>query len=369
MKEKKRPAKLQHVVQEFEIFDVGFGGSGVGRVEGKVWFVPFVWMGEKVRARAVTQKREYVLAELVEVLEPSPHRVSPRCEYFGQCGGCSYQHISYEEQLRQKRLQVLSAVGRIGGMQGLEVRPVVAAPKEYGYRNRITVHIQDGVTGFHRANGAGLLDIRHCEIADGEVNRLLEDFRKKRPFDGHRTLRAGHDAQGGFRQTNDDVAGLLVSHVAELFQGAGGTLVDAYCGSGLFAKFLAPRFSRVIGIDWSLPAIESARKRAGENECYIQGDVTAELEGVLQDLGNERFCVLVDPPSEGLPAEVVALLEGCAAECMVYVSCNPSTFARDLGRLRNSFQAESITPFDMFPQTAQIEIAAFLRRKSEPPVF
>ena len=157
---------------ELVIEDLAFGGKGVARDRGKAIFVPFTVDGERVSAKIVREKKQFAEAELVEVLEPSPHRVRPECIYFGRCGGCSYQHMSYEHQLRWKMRQVEQAIRRIGKLSEPPMRPIVPSPLPYAYRNRITVHAEDGVVGFYRRDEHRLMDVERCPIAMPEVNKL-----------------------------------------------------------------------------------------------------------------------------------------------------------------------------------------------------
>src|SRR5687768_15113335 len=133
---------------ELDIQDVAFGGKGVARHEGKVYFVPFTIPGEKVSARVLRQKKNFAEAELVAVLSPSPDRVEPPCPYYGRCGGCSYQHIAYPRQLALKAAQVEQTLRRVGRLAHVPMRPAIGAAQPYGYRNRIRVHSAGGITGF-----------------------------------------------------------------------------------------------------------------------------------------------------------------------------------------------------------------------------
>jgi 23S rRNA (uracil1939-C5)-methyltransferase len=124
------------------ISDIAFGGEGVGRMDDFVIFVPFVALGEKVEVEVVEVKKRFGRARLLQVLEPSPERVQPLCQYFGQCGGCQYQHINYPVQLQLKHKQISDLFQRIGGLDASVVAPVVPCPQPYGYRNRIMIRSQ-----------------------------------------------------------------------------------------------------------------------------------------------------------------------------------------------------------------------------------
>ncbi len=344
---------------ELEIHDVAFGGKGVARHEGKVYFVPFTVPGEKITARVVRQKKNFAETELVAVLSPSPDRVAPPCPYFARCGGCSYQHIAYEKQLAIKAAQVEQTLRRVGKLDAVPMRPAVAAPQPYGYRNRIRVHSAGGVTGFFAHDARALVDVEQCLLAAPEVNRALRRLRAMPVREGDYSLRV---PGGGpyFEQTNPEAAAALVE-IVRASTGGGGTLVDAYCGAGLFARALADRFEKVIGIEENAAAIESARRSAQPHESYIAGEVGAHLGEVLSLHPAARTTVLLDPPTEGLAARVSDLLLAAAPAEILYVSCNPATLARDLTALRSAYELLAVTPLDMFPQTAEIEVVAHLR--------
>ncbi len=361
---------------ELKIEDVAFGGKGVARDAGKAVFIPFTIDGERVSARIVREKKQFAEAELVEVFEPSPERARPECPYFGRCGGCSYQHISYSHQLELKARQVEQAMRRIAKMPEPPMRPIVPSPLPYGYRNRITVHAQDDVVGFYRRDVHELMDIAQCPIAMPEANAALAQLRATRPRDGHYSLRA-HSGPRVFAQTNDAIADAIADFIATVLAGNNGLLIDAFCGAGFFSKRLAPQFERVIGIDWDRFAIDAARKDARPNETYIAGEVTVELakasrSGDLQiaDQQNRRsgdrrsldeWTLIVDPPATGLSTEMRHAILDSPPGNMIYVSCNPPTLARDLAELQARFEIVSVTPFDMFPQTAEIEAVAHLK--------
>jgi 23S rRNA (uracil1939-C5)-methyltransferase len=346
---------------ELHIDDVAFGGSGVARQAGKVVFVPFTIDGERVSARIVREKKQFAEAEVVEVLESSAHRAEPQCPYFGRCGGCAYQHISYQHQLELKARQVADVLRRIGKLDDLPIRPIVPSPESYGYRNRITVHAQDGVIGFYRRDAHQLIDITHCPISRAEVNAALAQLRSQRVRDGHFTLRA-QSAPRVFAQTNDAVANVLRELVTSFFPERGKLLIDAFCGTGFFTKPLAEKFDRVIGIEWDRFAVEAARRDAASDETYINGNVDFELPAVLQNESSSSCAVLVDPPASGLSQIIRSALLQFRPATLVYVSCNPATLARDLGQLESQFRIISVTPLDMFPQTAEIEVAVHLQR-------
>ena len=350
------------VTRELKVKDVAFGGKGVARDEGKAVFIPFTIDGEWVSAKIVREKKQFAEAELVDVRESSLHRVKPECPYFGRCGGCSYQHIDYEHQLTLKFRQVRDVLRHIGKLADVPMRPIIPSPFSYRYRNRITVHAQEGVVGFFRRESHRLIDIEACPIARPEVNDALVDLRSRRVEDGHYTLRA-EPGPRVFSQANDAVADALRNLIARLIPSGQELLVDAYCGAGFFTKTLLEKFERIIGIDWDKFAIEAARENATVKETYLAGDVEEQLQRVLKTSPPAKTTVIVDPPATGLAENARRVIVDLAPATLIYVSCNPATLARDLKEMQERLTIESVTPLDMFPQTAEIEVVTHLHRR------
>ena len=342
---------------------VAYGGDGIGRHEGCVVFVPFTIPGETVRVRVVKSQRQWARAEVVALVTASPDRVAPPCPWFTRCGGCAYQHIAYARQLTIKTAQVEEALRRIGKFPNPPVEPARPSPHDYGYRNRITVHVDPPAIGFRGTDPRQVVDITRCLLADDAVNNALERLRTKRhPRPGPATLRADPETRG-FRQVNDGAAETLGALVAEM-AGTGELLVDAYCGAGFFAKRLAGSFTRILGLDWDARSIEAANNDAGAHEEYRAGDTAELLPSVLG--APETTVVLLDPPAQGLAPAVIDTLLSARPFRVVYVSCDPATLARDLLRLSAGYDLVRATPVDMFPQTASIETACLLAAKPAP---
>jgi len=362
-------------IVDLKITDVAFGGKGVARENGKAVFIPFTIERELVSAKITREKKQFAEAEVVDLRQRSPHRVDPPCPYFGRCGGCAYQHIDYAHQLEIKTRQVRDVLKRIGKLDDVPMRPIVPSPLPYAYRNRVTVHAANGVIGYFQRESNRLIDVEHCSIAMEEVNRELADLRSHDVPDGHYTLRA-RSGPRVFSQTNDGVANALRDLIVQLMPSNQELLVDAFCGAGFFAKALVGKFQRIVGIDWDRFAIAAAKEDATEKETYIAGNVEDELVGAVHrtargrlgsiapTLNPDKTALLVDPPAVGLSARLRKTIVDLAPATLIYVSCNPATLARDLAQLHSRLKIESVTPLDMFPQTAEIEVVAQLQRSN-----
>jgi tRNA/tmRNA/rRNA uracil-C5-methylase (TrmA/RlmC/RlmD family) len=347
-----RRAKLQ-------IEDVAFGGAGIARAEGKIVFVPLTIDGEEVEAQIVEQKHTFDRAKLRKVLRTSAERVEPLCPYFGRCGGCDYQHIAYQHQLELKRHQVNELVKRVGRLREVSVSPVIPSRNPYAFRNRITVHADQGRIGFFAKNSRNVVDVERCAIAVADVNEKLKQLRKEGLRDGsHRTLRE-KGSPLTFTQTNNFVASELLEYISTRLQGD--VLLDAYCGSGFFAHAFAGRFQKVIGLDWNKHAIAGAKAVAESNEHYVCANIADAIAAVLRE--HHPQTVILDPPADGIEKCVASALAATKPERSIYVSCNPATLARDLSLLSHCLEVRSIQPFDMFPQTAEIETVVVLDRR------
>jgi len=347
-------------IAELQITDIAFGGAGVARKDGKVYFVPFTAPGDTVRAVLHKEHKRFTEARVAEILTPSPHRVEPKCVYFGRCGGCAYQHIAYPEQLALKQRQVGETLRRVGKLGEFPMQPIVAAPLPYGYRNRIRVHVDGGQAGFFAHRSHKLIPIDRCEIAQPAVNEALQELRRSAVRDGDYTLFA-RDSSEFFEQNNDAVAGELLALVERTVHRGQALLIDAYSGAGFFSHRLAPLFGQVIGIEENEHAVTRARKRAAANERHLHGDVATLLAEIVGAHPMAQTSVILDPPATGLAPRVTDLLAAARPAEMLYVSCNPATLARDIAGLRSVYRIDSVTPLDMFPQTAEIEVLAVLR--------
>src|SRR3954462_6015689 len=232
---------------QLTIHDIAFGGEGVARHHDFVVFVPFVVLGEEVEAEIVEVKKRFARAKLLKVVTASPQRVEPLCPYFGDCGGCQYQHIAYASQLEIKRKQVADLFQRVGGFSPDVVAPIVPNPQPYGYRNRIMIRSQwdkfkQGLNiGFIRADNRLVVDIQECKIAESELSDQIQQVRANPPPKGGikvvlRKMPSDWDVpRDSFFQNNFFLLPELVKVVRECVQdNRSKYLIDAYCGVGFF---------------------------------------------------------------------------------------------------------------------------------------
>jgi tRNA/tmRNA/rRNA uracil-C5-methylase (TrmA/RlmC/RlmD family) len=368
------------------IDSIAFGGEGVGRVDDFVVFVAFVAPGEVVEAEVTEVKKRFARARLLRVLEASPERVAPACPYFGQCGGCQYQHLDYAAQLRIKHRQIADLFERIGGFDGALIDPVTSCPQPYGYRNRIMIRSQwdkfkQGLNlGFIRADSRLVVDIQECAIAEPALNAQIQEVRRHPPPKGGLKVVLRVAAEGwevprdSFFQNNYFLLPRLVEAVRERLRDGGMRfLIDAYCGVGFFSVELADLVERFAGVEVDPAAVKAARRnalaRGRTNGEFIAGRTEDWLARMLARFEAGAATLLLDPPRTGCPPELLQLLAEAQPGQVLYVSCHPATLARDLNILCGSgvFGLSRIIPLDMFPQTQHVECVADVRRKAAAP--
>jgi tRNA/tmRNA/rRNA uracil-C5-methylase (TrmA/RlmC/RlmD family) len=390
-------------------------GIGLGRVDieggdaGRKWvvMVAFALPGERVRVRVFRNHANYSEADLVGVLEASPHRIEPKCPLFGRCGGCQYQNLEYAEQLSWKRRQVAELVEHMAGLT-FEVSPVIGSPRPFGYRSKITPHFGTPAEGRELAIGFlrqgtrfDIVDVPRCEIATEAINSRLTEARariraeasagafergstlllrdaggvvtsshedrvtEEMPLGPGETLRLSFLARDFF-QNNPFILPSFALYVRDQAKASGARfLVDAYCGSGLFALASARSFERVAGVEVSETSVVFAKENATSNgitnATFLAGDASA-IFAKLQFAGPETV-VVIDPPRKGCDELFLRQLFAFAPRAVVYVSCDPATQMRDLkGFLAEGYRVTAVQPFDLFPQTRHLECVITLVR-------
>jgi 23S rRNA (uracil1939-C5)-methyltransferase len=420
-----------------------YGGDGLAHADGNTVFVPYVLPGEEVRAATKKRQKKLLRAELLEVTTPAKERSKPQCPHFQKCGGCHYQHISAEEQLRLKKEILRETLGRLGGISWTgAIVEHSAAP--YGYRNRAQWAVRGGLPralGYFLPESSVILPIDECPVLSP---LLAQTFVTLQDMTRSGTLPSGVQEIEAFANSPDEQLALNVAfdrfpkpaeqltatfrealpHLESLLlldqkknkfelsgsgyltQEAGGyqyrvshlsffqvnrfliedllkTVVanargelalDLYAGVGFFTLPLAKTFGRVVSVDANLAATRDLQTNAELAKvavaCYNE-----HAEEFLKKAIDKPDFVVLDPPRAGLGARAAKALAELGAEEIVYLSCDPSTLARDLAVLTNSprkpkeinapgshYEITEMHLFDLFPQTFHIETLVRLRR-------
>ena len=396
-------AHRQRVV--VRIHDIAFGGDGVGRVANDelpmtndeadsktetpassfpVVFVPFTAVGEEVEVEITEVKKNFARGKIVRVLTSSPERATPECPYFGECGGCQYQHLNYETQLDVKRKQVMDLFERIGKFPREVVREVIPCPQPYHYRNRIMIRSQWNKPeqklniGYLRWDCGLVVDIDQCPIAEPGLNAEILRVRENPPPKGGLkvVLRIPPDdwdvPQDSFFQNNFFLLPKLVETARAALVASGAKyLVDVYCGVGFFGISLGDAVEKFVGVEVDKPAVKAAKNNMLRhnrlNGEFVLGDAQELLPSLLQKFPAAETTVILDPPRAGVPKSALVQLREVQPKQIIYVSCHPATLARDLNVLCEDgvFELRTVTPLDMFPQTQHVECVADVRLREK----
>lgn len=396
--------------------------------DGRAVFVPFVLPGELAEVEITESKPRFAHGRAVKLLEKSPDRISPPCPYFSLCGGCHYQHLGYTQQLELKKDLVKDQLERLGKLTNLPEIPITASPTAFAYRNQVQFHPAwrenaevPASLGFKRASSDEVLPIGKCLLIPDEMNELLPQIELEAGsaitriamrsdsegeimlvFEGEsdeppelsldlpvsatylspsgRSLNlSGNDAlvyrvlgkeflvsPESFFQVNLPVAEEMVRHILALVEGKQNlSILELYSGVGLFTHFIAPHASQLTAIESSPSACFDFAGNLDEfeNISLYEGAVEVILPEIVAQIKPIDLVVL-DPPRAGLNAKARQALIDLAPKEIIYLSCDPSTLARDLKHFGEAgYNLQSVHAFDMFPQTAHVETIAALRQE------
>jgi len=439
-------------VVELEILKLVHGGEGIGRCGDLTVFVADTAVGDKVKAEIVSLKKGYAKALLKEVISPSARRVKPFCPYANACGGCQWQHIGYEEQLRAKKLIVEECFQKIGGVE-VVVKDTLESPQTRNYRCKIQFPVQQTkvskrfLAGYYKKSTHDIVNAKYCpvqpEIVDkitgylrqksfefglsaynenkkkglirhfvfrysktnsdivltivinsdkvpenlsglcsavknefGELSGVVVNFNTSHTnlimgenseiIEGkgyveetldEKVFRISHDA---FFQVNPLAASQMFSAVSEVVKSRvqSPEVLDIYAGSGSFSVYLSGFASSITAVEESPASVsdgtENFSRNKIENISYIQGDADRVVPELAAE-GRKYDVIILDPPRKGCSREVLDAVKQLAGGLVVYISCNPSTLARDYKILSDTLKAEYVQPFDMFCHTCHVE--------------
>lgn len=388
-----------------------YGGYVISRNDGVI-FIKGAIPGELVEVTVSERKRDYSVASVTGIIEPSTHRVEPRCVYFGDCGGCQLQFISYEKQVSMKNDILLDCLERIGGLR-VDLLPALTG-RDFGYRRRAQFKVSgEGQIGFYREGTREVVPIEGCPLMVDEINDLLRKMKaslkagikeihvtcgdfaialiKGIDFDealadelmglgfagvafrdGSHSEKgyAGFDLQGlsytvgpwSFFQSNWELNARVVDLIRDgLLPLEGNRVLDLYAGAGNFSLLLAAHAGEVVAVEENPHAVKDAQRNLTLNKVRNFRLLRGRAETVKLKDGFD--VIILDPPRPGLTAEAMNRVLGMAPRRIAYVSCNPSTLARDLKKLGESYGIDSIRMIDFFPNTFHIEALAFLTRR------
>lgn len=373
-------------IVELKIDKLIFGGAGLGRLDGQVIFVDYSAPGDVIEVEIFESKKNFSRGKILKIIEPSTSRTEPQCKVFGQCGGCQWQHVNYEEQITSKQKILEDAIKRFLPHESVELGSFWKSPIPYHYRNRIQVRVDEqGKLGFFEKGSHALVDIDACPIAEESLSAELMKMKREKVKAGAYRIQVGlndrvtrahlenQEQPLGFAQVNRQQNQRLQKEVLKIYEKYKGLpVVDLYGGYGNLSLPLAKQYPDVLieCVEWSHRSVEegwSLAQGSAANLRYVNMDVKSYLQRL--QLPRESF-VILDPPREGCDPAVIQELVAKAPKCLVSISCDPMTWGRDTQLLLHGAQQKgykyriaTMHGLDMFPQTDHIEVFSVLERQ------
>ncbi|WP_456464676.1 class I SAM-dependent RNA methyltransferase [Persephonella sp.] len=413
-----------------------YGGKGIGRMNDRICFVPFVLPDEEVEVKIKKEKKSFYECEPVKIIKPSLYRVDPVCKYFGYCGGCDYMHIDYKKQIEYKNEIFLETLNRIGKIKDPNILPPLPSPSDLHYRNRAQFKLKEEKIGFFMRESRQIVNVDSCYLVKEDINNSIDGLREVLPFFsfkpvelhlyssskdqmtakfifrkkiksiplGLKHMRAflGENLEGfgiysvengypkrvnfvgspfvyeqigdytfrvsadSFFQVNRFQVGNLIKLVEdELKKEKIDVAFDLYCGVGTFTIPMGRYCDKAFGVEINPYAVQDANHNrkinSSKNVFFHRSSASDALKYMLK---KNPDLVLIDPPRTGLEENTInALLQLKNLKKIIYISCNPSTLARDVAKLiQNGFNLKSTRLIDMFPHTYHIESLTVLER-------
>ena len=380
---------------------------GLCKINNKVTFVTKSLPNEIIDLTLTNQKKNYNEGKINNIINPSNIRVEPLCQYANICGGCNIAHINYTSQLETKQNNVINIMKKYAGIL---VKPAIISNNNiYHYRNKISLKIKEDKLALVETSTNNLVKIDSCLLANENINKVIKILNNidlsrvdNLIIRGENELMVivngtinkdiliqvlsnyvssiilnnktiyGNDYikikvknltyaiyPNSFFQVNTKMIEKLYDKVKE-YAGCGEELLDLYCGAGTIALYLADNFKTVRGIEINKDAIISANLNKKLNSI---DNISFECQNASNITNIEETTIVVDPPRSGLDKKTISKILNSHSSKIVYVSCNPITLARDINILKDKYNLEEMTLFDMFPNTYHVECVCVLKLK------
>lgn len=369
------------------ITDLSRGGAGVTRASGgQTVFVPYSLTGDELEVEVVEIKRRHAFAKIIEITNPSPDRVTPRCDVFGHCGGCQWQHVPYSLQWSTKLNGVRQAMTTAGISKKLLLQEF-PADTIWHYRNRIQMRGKGAVLGFYAERSHDIVPVSECAIASPEINQALAEIRSK-GCESNKEYKVeieitedgsvqshwnAHHAAGGFRQVNDKQNIKLIDWISQTLEN-GQHVYDLYGGSANLSRELSLQGVEVHCVDQSTP--DNQQGQQPDTLHFHNQDVLSWLKNRITDLMYKRipeptspWSAIIDPPRGGIGddfEDIVSRLDKLNVKSMILVGCKTDTWVRDIAKLQQQkWTLDSVAVFDFFPHTPHVETAAYLVNRAD----
>lgn len=377
-------------------------GNGITRIDNFVVFVPYALKNEKIKVKITKINKRFATAKIEEIINTDDRRQYVKCKIFNECGGCSFLHLSFNEEKKKK-------IDFINKLFNTNVKEILTN-NEYNYRNKATFHVKNGMIGYYSENTNNLVEFDNCLLLDNRINEVYNVLKNinlsgisevvvRTSKNNIMVILKGQKEEfnydelvnkikidslylndkllygsayiieelgnikysiypNAFFQVNTDNMKIMYDKVKE-YAGSGNKLLDLYCGTGTIGIYLKENFEEVTGIEVNKEAILNANINKNLNNLrninFICGDASIAKN-------NNYDVIVVDPPRSGLSKKVIDFLNKSNAKTIVYVSCNPKTLKRDLDLLAK-YSMTKLECINMFNKTKHCEVITALDKK------
>lgn len=372
---------------KIKIEKLAIGGAGIARHDGLVIFVPQAAPEDELLVEITSKKKNFAEARIVEILKPGPARRTPPCRYAHECGGCNWQHLTEDEQRRQKELLVLETIKKFNPTLDFEYLPLQKSSHSLRYRNRIQPKFKDGKFGFFARNSHEIVEIDDCLITEEALTKKFPEVRAwaaaKKSSELQRLemyLSDSEEVRYGLITDDDDGIGfsqvnrfqnedLLKTALDWAGEDNYSQIFDLYAGAGNFTFPLAQKYKNaaaITAVELNPKLVERGRTENKDKRLrYFLSDVESFMKRATltpQDL------VLLDPPRAGASEYIMRALAAAQPKKIIYISCHPVSLSRDLKwffesaqKMGPKYRLAKVQAFEMFPQTDHVETIAELR--------
>ena len=367
-------------------------GRGICYIDSKITFVEDALVGEIVEIEVTKENKNYNTAKVISYIKQSDDRTDPICPYYNECGGCNIMHISYEKQLEFKKNKVKDILTKYGNVPSNKINNIIY-DKQFGYRNKITLHSDGEKLGLYSKDSNDIIEIDECYLVNSNINEKIKrlkylDRYNDNPYNeviirGTNDILVSIDGESdkenikddllnkkfiispkSFYQVNQYVVPLLYQKVIDEVKNKNyKNALDLYCGSGTIGILISDYVDEVVGVEVNESSYKDALKNKKINNCDNVSFINGKVEDYIDEFKNYDL-VIVDPPRRGLDNHTIDVLLNISPKSIIYVSCDPMTLARDIKILQRSYNVENVTPVDMFPNTYHCESITVLERKN-----
>ena len=383
-------------------------GRGITYINNKICFVENALPNELVEIEIIKENKKLIEAKTIKIINPIDYRVNSICPYYEKCGGCNFGNIKYEKELKYKTNKVKDLITKYTGLNN--VVKDISYVNEYSYRNKVILHGKNNQLGLYEEKSNKIVEIDKCLLVNSKINELINILKEENISIEEALIKTSNDekqvlvsikgqiknidrlknncnvliindkletsessiitnigkykfyeSEKSFFQINKDLTEKLYDEALNVVKEVNpNRLLDLYCGTGTIGIYVSEYAKEIIGIDYNKSNILDANKNKKLNNLNNIEFICDKVENQIEKF-KEIDMIIVDPPRKGLDQKTIDYLKQIKAKYIVYISCDPVTFARDLKELKDVYDIEYIKPYNMFPKTYHVENIAKLK--------